>query len=234
MIFLISIINAQSLIAGKIYNSDYTALVSGAEVSVTCNSNILNTDSLDDGTYAVKFEENLCGLGDSVSVNAEKSDLSGSGTGIVVECEQGDDCEQGSLFSIINLAIKSQSNNNNNNNNGGDGSYYFCGNNRCDSGETINTCPKDCKITQNQTQPLITNTTSTETTTNTNTNSDSQLLDNNENNNPQSNLSKITGAVTGALGNTGWLIIIIFIIALLILSLVIRIIRKRKNIEEEY
>ena len=40
--------------------------------------------------------------------------------------------------------------------------------------------------------------------------------------------SGITGAVTGALGNSGWLIIVIFISGIIGLSLSVRIIRKRK------
>jgi len=173
IIFLISFINAQTLIAGKIYTSDYNALVSGAEVTVTCNSNSLITNSLDDGTYAVRFEENICKLDNNVQVNAVKSGLSGSGSGVVVECDGSNDCDSG-LFSIVNLAIKSQSSDDDNDNNGGsNGRYYFCGNNRCDSGESVNTCPKDCTPSQNQTTNTTTTNTTTETTTNTNTTSES-------------------------------------------------------------
>jgi hypothetical protein len=236
-IFLISVINAQTLIAGKIYTSNYDNLVSGADVSVTCNlyplttnSNPLITNSLEDGTYAVRFEENICNnTGDSVQVNSIKAGLSGSGTGVVVECDGSNDCDSG-LFSIVNLAIKPQSNNNNNG--GSSGGYYFCGNNRCDSGETINTYPKDCKLTQNQTTTTTTtNTTNTETTNeNTNTEETGGETTPPEN---QTRVSRITGAVTGVLGNFGLLIIIIFILVIIGLSISVRLIRKRKqNIEE--
>jgi len=224
-IFLISVINAQTLIAGKVYDSGYNNFVSGAGVTVTCNSHSLDTHSLDDGTYAVRFEENICDLGSSVEVNSGKGSLSGFGTGIVVECDDTSDCDSG-LFSIVNLAIKSQSNNNNN---AGSGNhrYYLCGNGVCNSGENVNTCPKDCKpVIQNQT----TQTTNTETS-----NEETQTLNPinpKTTNSSQGAFLRITGAVTGALGNAGWLIIIIFILGIIGLSISVRIIRKRNAINK--
>ncbi len=222
-IFLISFINAQTLVAGKIYTSNYADIVSGAEVTVTCNSNPSTTTSLDDGTYAVRFEENLCGLGDNVNVNAVKSDLSGSGSGVVIECNEQNDCTEG-YISIINLAIKTKQTENYNS--GGSRRYYYCGNNKCDSGETINTCPRDCKV--NTTAQTDTATANIELTNNGNSgNETTNLGDNNE----DQGWVGITGAVIGALG-TGWIVIIIFIIGILGLSLVVRVIR-RKSITED-
>src|SRR3989338_11634255 len=106
-IFLINLVNAQTLVAGKIYNSGYTDVIKDVSITVTCNSNVLTTTSLDDGTYAVKFNENLCGLGNSVNVNAIKEDLSSSGSGTVIECDSPNDCTEG-YVSIINLAIKAK------------------------------------------------------------------------------------------------------------------------------
>ena len=107
MIFLINVISAQTLVAGKIYTSGYSDIVSGADVSITCNSNILDTNSLDDGTYAVRFNQSECGLGNNVEVSASKGDLSGSASGVVIECNDQNDCAEG-YVSIINLAIKAK------------------------------------------------------------------------------------------------------------------------------
>ena len=60
-----------------------------------------------------------------------------------------------------------------------------------------------------------------------NGNSGNETTDLGNNNEDQGGLSRITGAVIGALG-TGWIVIIIFIVGVLGLSLIVRVIRKRK------
>ena len=83
--------SAKTLIAGKIYNADYTDTVAGATVEVTCNGNLKTTTSLSDGAYAVTYCESLtgcsedvtCNNGDSLSVYAEKGGLTGTKDGVI-------------------------------------------------------------------------------------------------------------------------------------------------------
>lgn len=223
-IFLISVVSAQTLVAGKIYDSGYDNLVSDADVNVVCNSNTLTTTSLSDGTYAVRFEQTDCDLGDDVDVNAVKGILSGSGSGTVIECNEENDCAEG-YVSIINLAIKSQYSGSHS----GSSRYYLCGNGKCDTGESANTCPKDCLLpSQNQEQ---TQQTQTPDTNSTQTTAGVGIVINPPEN-KTNGISRITGGVIGALG-TGWIIVIIFIAAILILSLIVRFIRKRKDINTD-
>jgi hypothetical protein len=63
-----------TIIAGIIYNSDYTKPVSGANVIVNCNGIIQTKTSLDDGSYSATYDENMCGSSDEVSVYASHPD----------------------------------------------------------------------------------------------------------------------------------------------------------------
>ena len=104
MISLINVIDAQTLVAGKVYTSGYNDIVPDASISVVCNNGVpMTTTSLDDGTYAVRFNQSECGLGNNVEVSATKGDLSGSASGVVIECNDQNDCAEG-YVSIINLA----------------------------------------------------------------------------------------------------------------------------------
>ncbi len=62
-----------TIIAGKIYNSDYSATIGGATVKVTCNGYVNETSSKNDGTYSVTYSENECHEGNVLSVYAYKS-----------------------------------------------------------------------------------------------------------------------------------------------------------------
>ena len=59
MIFSVGVASAATLIAGKIYNSDFSETISDAFVSVVCNSTTSDTVSLSDGTYGIRFAEYL-------------------------------------------------------------------------------------------------------------------------------------------------------------------------------
>ena len=90
LIFSVGIISAETLIAGEIYNADYSATIPGADVTVTCIHggvpSIKTTTSLEDGDYSVTFTEtgtNACDNGDSLTVSATKGGLYGSNTGII-------------------------------------------------------------------------------------------------------------------------------------------------------
>jgi len=138
------LLSAQTPVMGKIYTSDYNAVIPDASITVSCGSNSLSTISLNDGAYVVRFDPEYCAFPGSVSVEASKGNLKGSDSGSLIECD-GINCT-GDHFSIVNLALKipgqSQSIAS-----GGSKAYlghYNCGNNKCDSGESIKTCPKDC------------------------------------------------------------------------------------------
>ncbi|MGY4884375.1 MAG: hypothetical protein ACP5NZ_02225 [Nanobdellota archaeon] len=84
-----------TIIAGKIYNSDYTATIPQADVTVTCGTDVLNTQSDNDGAYKVQFLEDTCVVDETLTVYAEKGDLSGSKTGTVKAsgtCGADDNC----------------------------------------------------------------------------------------------------------------------------------------------
>ena len=86
-VFLISFVSASTIIAGKIYDSpnfETASGVSGANINVTCGSNVLYTTSLSDGTYSVTYNNtNDCPNTSSVTVWAEKGGITNSGTGEV-------------------------------------------------------------------------------------------------------------------------------------------------------
>jgi len=82
----IAMVSAGTLIAGKIYDSPNFETANGvgdANINVTCNSNVLYTTSLSDGTYSVVFPIAQCPLNSNVTVFAEKNGISNSGAGIV-------------------------------------------------------------------------------------------------------------------------------------------------------
>lgn len=86
----LGILNAQTLIAGKIYNADFTDTISGASVTVDCVhngvTNTKSTTSVGDGSYSVVYSENnpnACDDGDQLTVSATKDGLYGSESGII-------------------------------------------------------------------------------------------------------------------------------------------------------
>ncbi len=102
VVSMIGVISTQEItktvVAGKVYNADYSDTVSGANVNVTCtNNNSIDTPksilSLADGSYSIEFTAEECALGDSINVEGYcTSDMScketvsgnsivGSGTG---------------------------------------------------------------------------------------------------------------------------------------------------------
>jgi len=66
----LGVVSAKTLIAGKIYNADFSETVSGAYVEINCNSNIVNLTSKSDGAYSMNFTESACDVNDSLSVYA--------------------------------------------------------------------------------------------------------------------------------------------------------------------
>jgi len=73
-----------TIIAGKIYNSDYTAVIAGADVDVTCDGVTISVVSKADGAYKVEYTDGSCYVGDSLTVYAEKEGLTGQKTGTIL------------------------------------------------------------------------------------------------------------------------------------------------------
>ena len=194
VILSISMISAKTLVAGKLYNSDFSATIADTNVTVWCDSDSLNTISLADGTYAVVFNSNSCSV---VTITTTAPNY----MKVVMELpnEQTDDAETPSGSSNYPSG----------------GKFYLCGNNVCDTGETANTCPEDCSVVEEEEEieELV------------------QELDVPENNQPNF-LSKITGAVTGVLGSTKGIVIIVSILGLMIITIAIISFKKRKKVLE--
>jgi len=84
LVLTVAMVSASAVVvAGTIYNSDYSDIVEGASVNVTCNDSSLPYTSLSDGTYSVKFIGGSCNVGNDVTVSATKGDLHGEKTGVV-------------------------------------------------------------------------------------------------------------------------------------------------------
>ena len=79
LITAISLVSAKTLVAGKIYNSDFTSIVEGAIVQVTCIHNGVNSTNVtlsnSDGAYSAIFSESPmeCTYNDTLSVHAFKA-----------------------------------------------------------------------------------------------------------------------------------------------------------------
>ena len=81
------LVSAKTIVAGTIFNEDYTETMEEANVTVSCvHDNVTSVEttlSALDGVYGVEFYVAECGEGDTVSVYAEKGEMSGTETGIV-------------------------------------------------------------------------------------------------------------------------------------------------------
>ena len=89
LVSVIGMVSADTLIAGKIYNSDFTDTVGGADVSVTCqlgsSTNTKTAVSGTDGQYSVVFEDSQCNYNYDLTVYASKGDLYGSNSGKITD-----------------------------------------------------------------------------------------------------------------------------------------------------
>lgn len=146
----LSVVSANTVVSGKIYNSDFSEVIEGADVSVDCNSKILDTESLSDGAYAVVFDSEDCPLGSEVKVDASKGTMSDSDDTTIEESEE----EAGELVGVVNLNIKEKTSSSSSGTRK-TGTWFKCGNTVCESGETYQTCAKDCPKPVEQT---VTNT----------------------------------------------------------------------------
>jgi len=70
LVLSVSLVSADTMIAGKIYNADWSDTVDGANVTVTCNGHSQSKTSENDGAYAVTFDTGDCNVSNTVSVHA--------------------------------------------------------------------------------------------------------------------------------------------------------------------
>lgn len=88
MLGMVSAVSAPKnvVVGGTIWNSDYTAVVEGAQIIVTCNGYNETATSNSEGNYGVEFDNSQifkCNEGDTVIVIAIKGDLSGIESDVV-------------------------------------------------------------------------------------------------------------------------------------------------------
>jgi len=138
----LTFVSADSVVSGKIYNSDFSEVIGGATVSVECNSETETSTSENDGTYAVSFNSEVCSLGSEVSVSASKGDLLGEGSADIEESDEGE------LVTVINVNIEEEEEETTTTTSSSSrrysGTWFKCGNTVCESGETYDSCPADC------------------------------------------------------------------------------------------
>ena len=73
LVSMVSMVSAKTIVAGKIYNADFSAVVGGASVDVTCGATVNSTVSLSDGTYVASFASAECDNNDTVMIHAIKA-----------------------------------------------------------------------------------------------------------------------------------------------------------------
>ena len=138
----LTFVSADSVVSGKIYNSDFSEVIGGATVSVECNSETETSTSENDGTYAVSFNSEVCSLGSEVSVSASKGDLLGEGSADIEESDEGE------LVTVINVNIEEEEEETTTTTSSSSrrysGTWFKCGNTVCESDETYDSCPADC------------------------------------------------------------------------------------------
>lgn len=110
IIAMVGVVSAKTIIAGKVYNADYSDVVADATVTVTCDHGgtpaVDTTTSSADGTYAVSFDEGspgtapYCDNGDTVTVEASKGSAYGVSSGVV-----DDDVIMDWDLAIVNVSI---------------------------------------------------------------------------------------------------------------------------------
>lgn len=146
MIFSFALASANTLVGGKIYNSDFSEVVEGADVSVQCGLDVLETESLADGTYAVNFGSDVenCDVGHGVEVSASKGTLAGKETSIINNSTEG----EGEFVAVgnVNLKAPGTTTSGGSKKTSNKGTWFMCGNHVCDTGESYSTCPTDCLL----------------------------------------------------------------------------------------
>ena len=93
-VFSVGLVSAKTLVAGKIYNADYSKIIEEALVVASCDNGakvtVQNTMSIGDGSYGVEFYDSDCNFEDLLTVYAEKDGMTGSQTGRINKDVFGD------------------------------------------------------------------------------------------------------------------------------------------------
>lgn len=214
LLSLASSVSAKTLVSGITYNSNFGATLADASVKVECAGGLTkNTVSLNGGIYGVAFDADECSKTSTIKVSASKGNLAGNAQGGIVACNGCDEA----YLSIVNVVLTEQpqppagdeGDGGNEEDEGGD-YFYLCGNGLCDSGENNNLCPQDCKLIENEAQKTSLSTGSSE-----------------PEQGEEGGNAGITGAAIGG-GAAGMIIPIIFILAIILISVIIFVIRKRR------
>ena len=210
LFFSIGLTSANTLVMGKVYDSNFSQIIPDAEVIIHCNESWLFTTSRSDGTYAVIFDTPDCDNSLKVEINVSKDRWSGKGSSIINS--------SGGLFNLVVININMQegpvveikrvSRSHKTN-------YFLCGNGICDSGEKVTTCPEDC--TTPSKEPII-NEIPTEVLS---LNTGKEIILETNQNNPG-----ITGAITGVFGSGSTIFLVFALAFLLIIGIIVIVLRK--------
>jgi len=218
LILSINFASANTLVGGTIYDSNYNHPIKEANIVVWCGSDDLYTNSSSDGTYAVIFDTESCDISSNVKVTSSKDNLYGEVTSII-----NNSTKEGEEFAIANINMKvKESTTTSSGRQQSSGRVYLCGNGLCDSGETSNTCIRDCPLKYE----LLSYQNASETP--------SELITLEQNTDASENTG-ITGAVTGGTGKTKPIgIIIISLLLLVIIFFVIKKLYKKQDLASDY
>lgn len=199
---LISATDTYTVIAGKVYTSDYSQSLGDAKVTVVCGSTV-ETNSKSDGTYAINIPSADCSVDSQVKVTASKNGYDSSSiTANVMVCDGNSNCQNASVENIAlanpNLEKTAPVTQPSSSGGGGGG------------GSRRNTGSNVIVITnKNLTNQIVPPEISINDSAN-----DTQILSTNaeENNPPEESFwSKLTGAFSGPGAAGSWIIVIIFL-----------------------
>jgi len=208
LVFSISLISAQTLITGKIYdlNSGSPVVLSGADVKIFCNNYAGSDITTSEGVYGVLISGSDCFADDTVIINVSMEGYVGATeTGVVIACNDSayqHDCTTNNVerIAVINAFLEkvppaedtgdSGTSSGSGGGGGGGGSIF-----------TITRVNQTNQTIQNATAPGNETSSGNETFP--------------EETNNQGLLSRITGAVVGA-GTAAQIGIILLIIALIL------------------
>ncbi len=91
-----SVVSAETytVVAGKVYTSDYTQSLADAKVTIVCGSIKEEPITKNDGTYAAKILSSLCNINSEVAITASKDGYDSSSANVTVTlCDGNAICE---------------------------------------------------------------------------------------------------------------------------------------------